>query len=69
MKLENTRLTTVGVFRCCGDVASEYVGKEVEIGFTSKCQHCGEMFTLVHGNINPLWVPNRQIERKTKNQG
>ena len=41
MKITDTSVTTIGVFRCCvASVATEYLEEgEVAIGATSECKH------------------------------
>ena len=47
MKLDETRISIGGTFRCClSSVASEYLNKEVEIGNISECKYCHEKFIL-----------------------
>ena len=61
--LEDTRIHTSGVFRCCMDVANEYQDKKVQIGFKSRCPSCNEAFTLVDSMSGiPTWIPNWQLE-------
>jgi len=64
MKLEDTKIKVGGVLRCCiADVACEYEGKEVELGATSSCPHCGEKFTLVMDQY-PVWKPDWMLKRE-----
>jgi len=58
MELKDTVISSAGVFRCCVHIASEYEGQSVEIGYKSKCTHCGEKFTLVEGTPYPIWTPD-----------
>jgi hypothetical protein len=61
MKITETRVTTVGVFRCClGSVATEYLDGDVAIGATSKCKHCDTEFTLVDDANQYVWLPTNQ---------
>ena len=65
--LDQTRVETAGVTRCClWDVAAEYDGKPVKLGYKSVCPHCKTTFTLVwhtaqSGKSYPLWKPDWQI--------
>lgn len=58
MKLEDTRISIGGIFRCCvGTVAQEYEGKEVQLGYTSSCKFCKNKFVLRDvGKEHPFWV-------------
>src|SRR5581483_3458999 len=71
--LGDTAIEKGGVLRCClSSVALEYEGRTVNIGDQSKCQHCGEAFTLVlvpDGMMTayrkpkfPVWKPNWQLK-------
>lgn len=66
MKIEDTRIAVVGVFRCCVEtVATEYKeGQEVQIGDKSKCQHCYEKFTLIQEKDYAIWTPDEQIKKE-----
>lgn len=60
MKVEDTKIQTAGVMRCCLEsVAREHLGSEVEEGTQSVCEHCGTPFRLVGIAWQPLW----QLER------
>ena len=65
--LDETRVETAGVIRCClQDVAIEYKGERVALGYKSQCPHCKTRFTLVwhttpRGKSYPLWKPDWQI--------
>lgn len=62
MKVSDTRIQSAGVFDCClDDVACEYAGKEVEIGYVSVCPKCGEKFTLVQSTGYALWTPDWKL--------
>lgn len=72
-KCEDTMIELGGVLRCClATVASEYAGKTVALGTTSRCQHCGEAFTLVEikpgmttayrNPTKPVWKPDWQLK-------
>lgn len=76
MKLEDTIIEEGGVTRCClHTVASEYEGKDVNLGDTSKCKICGESFTLIklppgmitafRDRTKPVWKPDWQIQADT----
>lgn len=63
MKLSDTRIPLGGIYRCClADVATEYDGKEIELGMKSTCHHCKTEFTLVAGNKYPEWKPDWQLK-------
>ena len=70
--LEETRVATAGVIRCClQDVAREYEGERVALGYKSQCPHCKTRFTLVYhktprGKSYPLWKPDWQITADAK---
>jgi hypothetical protein len=79
--LEETRMETGGVLRCCiATVGLEYDGKTVKVGDKSKCGHCGEKFTLVENEgkrppwftekewLIPKWKPDWQIEKDKSNE-
>ena len=36
----------------------EYENQDVKIGDKSKCEHCGEEFTLVDAPEHPEWRPD-----------
>jgi hypothetical protein len=62
MKITDTRVTQVGVFRCCvASVATEYLeAGDVAIGSTSKCKHCDREFTLVDDANYYVWLPTEK---------
>lgn len=62
MKLKDTRIETAGVFRCCLEtVALEHNGKDIHLGDTSNCRHCGEEFVLTKNKgTRPKWITPEQ---------
>lgn len=69
-KLRDTRIPQGGVLRCClATVGREYyetptgLGTLVSIGAQSTCKHCGERFTLVAANPNPIWESESKIKQ------
>jgi len=61
MKLNDTTITTAGVFRCCFESWKNLPNKEIKIGDIMECYHCKEKFQLVESK---QWIPLWQ----TKNQ-
>ena len=59
MKIHETMVTTVGVYRCCvSSVGVEHLeGGEVEYGDTSNCKHCDGEFELVNQDGRNVWIP------------
>ena len=67
MNLEDTRIESAGVMRCCLEtVAQEYEGKNVKLGDKSKCLYCNEPFTLVDVLNIPIWRPDWQLAEDWK---
>jgi len=62
MKLSETKITMVGVYRCCMDLFNkDNVNSDVEIAEKRICPHCKEEFQLQENNI---WIPTWQLENK-----
>lgn len=61
MNINDTRIETAGVFRCClSTIGEEYIGSFVDIGNVSCCQHCKRKFVLTGAIPNdafPIWKP------------
>ena len=70
MSIYETVIDTAGVFRCClNTVASEYIGKKVNIGSKSRCQGCGRTFTLTKAEPNPRWAPKWKLTTESLKSG
>lgn len=68
--LEDVRITTAGVFRCClATIGSEYLdevngNKLVTVGMKSTCTCCKEVFALTEGEPHPILKPDWQLQPK-----
>lgn len=57
MKITDTKIKTLGVFRCCLDSIDNYI-ENVEIGDKFECPACSRIFTLQITEAGPAWVPD-----------
>jgi len=67
--LSDTRIMREGVIRCCLSSVTHEYDHMVKIGARSRCEHCGEWFTLalpLPGYKYPKWTPDRFIQHNAE---
>ena len=64
MTLDDTRIETGGVFRCCLEsVERQCMDKDLLLEYKIKCKYCDEPFILLEKCGIPTWIPIWQAAR------